>query len=141
MIRDITEHGISAKAYIASASSGMVVYGALGINEKILALGVVGFIISIFTFLYDISHAPASSKTKFKIFTELVRYMLFGTVAFPAAYNIGEQYTNSPELLVAGGLFASFFIVSIIDILIPKFKDLLDALAKKAKEIIENWRR
>jgi hypothetical protein len=119
----------------------MVVYGALGINEKIFALGVVGFMISIFTFLYDISRAPKSNKTKFEFFTELVRYMLFGTVAFPAAYGVCEKYTSSPELLVAGGLFASFFIVSLMDILIPKFKDLLDALAKKAKEMIENWRR
>jgi len=120
---------INTKVIALSASSSMISIWVFDINEKTLALGVLGFIVSFFSFLHVYARNEKKS-TVLEIISELFKFIIFGTVAFPAAYSYLSRFIEEQEILVAGGLFSSYFVVTFLDISV-----------KKGKEMILGWKK
>ena len=120
---------INTKVIALSASSSMISIWFFDINERTLTLGVLGFIVSFFSFLHAYARNEKND-TFLEIVSELFKFIIFGTVAFPAAYSYLSRFIEEQEILVAGGIFSSYFIVTFLDILV-----------KKGKDMIFNWKR
>lgn len=129
MIKEIIDTNLTVKAMTLTGSSGMMSLWFFDITEKTLGLGVLGFIISVFSFLHDYSHSD-KNKSYMEIFTEMGKYIIFGVFAFPASYDFLSRYIQEPTILVMGGVFTSFFIVTFLDVAVSR-----------GKEFISNWRK
>lgn len=132
MIKEIIENNITANVTALSTSTGLVSLWFLDINEKTLGLGIAGFIIAIASFINDYANST-KKRTKLQVFSEILKYMIFGTVAFPSAYVFLSDYIEHEMLHIAGGVFASYFVVYFLDIIVK-------ALGKVIAYIGENWR-
>jgi len=128
MVKTLLENNITLKVAGLSTSSGLVSVWVFDMTEKTLGLGVLGFIISIFSFIHDYSNS-SEKKNAWQIISDVFKYMAFGSVAFPSAYAFLSNYFKEEPLLVAGGVFASYFIVYFLDVIVR-------ALVR----VIENWR-
>ena len=128
MVKTLLENNITLKVAGLSTSSGLVSIWVFDMTEKTLGLGVLGFIISIFSFIHEYSYSN-KKKSILQIVGDIFKYMIFGSVAFPSAYSFLSNYFKEEPLLVAGGVFASYFIVYFLDVIVR-------ALVR----VIENWR-
>jgi hypothetical protein len=122
MIQNVIEQNISAKA--VSVASGFVSVGFLDMNDKALFLGIIGFIISVFSFLYEYTHKKNKATTGETV-SELFKYIIYGTVAFPATYSYLQSYIDKEELIVAISVLASYHSVYFLDLLVDKAKVIL----------------
>ena len=128
MLKELVENNITAKVTALSTSSGFVSIWVFDMNEKTLGLGIAGLIIAIASFINDYANSE-KKRTRVQVFSEIVKYMIFGTVAFPSAYVFLSDYIEHEMLLIAGGVFASYFIVYFLDVIV-----------RTLTKIIENWR-
>ena len=133
MIKSFIENNITIKATALSASSGMISVWVFDMTDKTLGLGVVGFLISIFSFIHDYAHAK-EKKTHLEVVSEIFKYIIFGTVAFPSAYDFVARYIEEQSVLVAVGVFTSYFIVSFLDILVKEAKETIPNLFKRFRK-------
>ncbi|DAB40818.1 MAG TPA: hypothetical protein CFH81_00480 [Sulfurovum sp. UBA12169] len=119
---------IGAKALAASTSAGMIGVGFLdNINVELIILGLIGLVVSILSYHYDIEH----TEDKAHSMSEIIKYILFGTLALPSAYvAAGEHITNDVSGRLFIGVFASYYIIR-----------LLDTIIQKVQNMIMEWRR
>lgn len=85
-IKSLSEAKISGSSILLIGSSSAMTYGAITVSYEDIILGFAGFLLSVFSFYYEYSHAK-EEKTKHQIISEMFRHLLFGTFAFPAVYS------------------------------------------------------
>lgn len=119
---------IGTKALAVSTSAGAVGVGFIdNINVELIILGLIGLIVSVLSYHYDIEHAEEKTH---KI-SEMIKYILFGTLALPSAYAAAGDYVThdvSGRLFI--GVFASYYIIK-----------LLDTICAKVQSMIMEWRK
>lgn len=121
MINESTTLG--AKAIAASTSAGVIGVGFLdGLNIQLIILGVVGIVVSMLSYHYDIEHSEKKKHSK----TEMGKYIIFGALALPSAYAAaGEYITQDTSGRLFIGVFASYYIIVLLDTIVEKTKDLI----------------
>ena len=133
MLKSLIENNITIKATALSASSGMISVWVFDMSDKTLGLGVIGFLIAIFSFIHDYANTKEEI-THLQIVGEMGKYILFGTIAFPSAYDLASHYIEEQTILVAVGVFASFFIVSFLDVFVKELKKIVPNLFERFKK-------
>jgi len=106
---------------IASVSGGTIIIGLHDANIFYLVLGLMGLVFSLAAFHYDYEH---NGKEKI-IWSELIRYMIFGFGALPATYILLEPYIANSVLKIIIGSFVSYYAVVLSETIIERIKTFI----------------
>ncbi|MGW8169624.1 MAG: hypothetical protein ACWGHH_06435 [Sulfurovaceae bacterium] len=107
-------------------SAGAFTLGLTEANFVYFILGIIGLLFSLANYHYDFEH----DDEKQFVWSELIRYMMFGFLVLPAVYIGLDSYINHSVLRIIIGSIASYFSIAIIE-----------AIFKRAIILIGEWKR
>lgn len=85
-IKTVGEAKLSGSGVLLAGSGSLMTYGVVTVSYMDLILGFAGFLIAVFSFHYEYHHSK-EKKTRGQVVSEAIRHLIFGTLAFPAAYS------------------------------------------------------
>lgn len=102
---------ITAAKITGTTSVSIFTLGLTEANILYLILGAIGLLFSLANYHYEFEH----NNDKEFVWSEIIRYMIFGFCALPAVYIVAEPWVASNIARIIIGVIVSYFSISIVE--------------------------
>jgi len=110
----VVGNAIKASSVGIATSGGGISLGVIQISHDMIALAVVGLVVSLLAFGFDYHHSDKKVSIMATA-TSAAQYTIFGMFALPAGFTATKTYITSDVMTcMLGGVFASWTIVAVV---------------------------